>query len=895
MSAAAIYFLYFLSGFAALVYQVVWVRSFGNVFGNTVYSAAIVTAVFLCGLGVGSYCVGRWSDRHYRWDPGTPLRAYGLFEIGIGALALLVALIVPSLGELSAAISSYELAPEGWYRLTAVSHLGRFAVAVVMLAPITFLMGGTLTLLVRHRVTGDLSVAGWRIGALFGINTAGSALGAFATDFALIPELGIFRTQALAVALNVVAGTGAVALAGRPRRAVAQEAGATEAPGPVQSSDRGFGRRQVRLTGLTLILTGTAAIGMELVWLRYLISVIGGYRAAFSLLLTVILTGIFLGSLLGGFLHRRLGRAVLLFCSAQTLFVLTLLLQLAFFDPASTAQMLQQLQAPYRSASPLGRLAIEAYYNLWPILHLLGAPALFMGLAFPLANASVQRVEEDVGHRAGTLYLANTFGNVVGSLLTGFFLLPLLGIQRSVAALAACGAAALVPLYRSVARAARSDPGDRLLRPVFASCIFALVLALGAWVVLLPRQRLLERMVGYGYSPGMPRRVIALREGVNESLAVLEFLGGVRRLITNGMPMSSTSPRAMRYMRLFAHLPLLHMEEPKAALVICFGVGNTVHAASLHPTVEQLEAVELSENVVAHAHHFNRTNGGILEDPRLRVFINDGRQHLRMQPEGRYDLVTLEPPPISQAGVAALYAREFYALARSRLKPGGFLTQWLPAYQISPDAVLAVIRAFIEVFPRSVLLSGYGPELILMGVNGDSLVLDLDRVVEKLDANPELAADLRRIQVESLTALVGTFAAGPQTLASVTRDTPPVTDDRPVMEYSARSQLYEPRLSGEIFNVAEVHDWCLDCFETERGAERTPGLWDYLQVLATCYRSRSFLELTGRPPAVSGHLPSFAGARAAINGSAYLKQVFAGPVDAGNLGERFAFPCAPLK
>ena len=128
-------------------------------------------------------------------------------------------------------------------------------------------------------------------------------------------------------------------------------------------------------------------------------------------------------------------------------------------------------------------------------------------------------------------------------------------------------------------------------------------------------------------------------------------------------------------MRALVHIPLLSMPSPQRVLVIGFGVGNTTHAATLHPSVQQVDIADLSQHVLEHASYFRETNGGVLEDPRVKVFVNDGRQHLQMQPEGTYDLVTLEPPPIAYAGVGSLYSREFYTLARSRLKPGGYLTQ----------------------------------------------------------------------------------------------------------------------------------------------------------------------------------------------------------------------------
>src|SRR5579859_1314638 len=202
---AALYLLFFLSGFSGLVYQVVWVLEFGNVFGNTIQSASIVTAVFMLGLGIGSYAVGAWADRRYVARPESLVRVYGYVEMLIGVLGLGMSLLLPHLGRLSAMISSYSRDAAGWHVLSTPSYLARAAIAVVLLGPITMLMGGTLTLLIRHMVRSDVKIGRWRIALLYGINTAGASLGCFLTDLALVPAVGLLATQEVAASFNFIA------------------------------------------------------------------------------------------------------------------------------------------------------------------------------------------------------------------------------------------------------------------------------------------------------------------------------------------------------------------------------------------------------------------------------------------------------------------------------------------------------------------------------------------------------------------------------------------------------------------------------------------------------------------------------------------------------------------
>src|SRR5262245_26072041 len=168
---AVLYFAFFCSGISGLIYQVVWVRAFGNVFGNTIYSASLVVAVFMLGLGVGSRVIGAWADRRYASEPGSLLRTYGHAEFAIALLGLIVSMTVPHLGTFSALFSYCSQGTDGWYAPSVMTYVVRIGVAVVLLLPITLLMGGTLTLLIRHLVRQDVSIAPTKIAWLYAANT----------------------------------------------------------------------------------------------------------------------------------------------------------------------------------------------------------------------------------------------------------------------------------------------------------------------------------------------------------------------------------------------------------------------------------------------------------------------------------------------------------------------------------------------------------------------------------------------------------------------------------------------------------------------------------------------------------------------------------------------------
>ncbi|MBI4885661.1 MAG: tetratricopeptide repeat protein [Acidobacteria bacterium] len=841
-----VYLLFVCSGLSGLIYQVVWVRAFGNVFGNTIYSASLVVAVFMLGLGAGSFAAGAWADRRYRLRPDSLLRAFGVVELAVGALALGLSALLPHLGDLSARFSSYTPGPDGWYILTTSSYVGRAALAVGLLAPITLLMGGTLTLLVRHVVGRELPAGGWRIALLYAANTTGAAVGCFLTDFALVPAFGFQRTQLVAFAFNVAAALGAFSLA----------RGATVRLKPdttyIKKDARGDADvRSVRLqpdpttawTSLAIALSGFAAMGMEIVWFRHFSIVLGEYRAVFSLLLTVILCGIGAGALAGGWLQRRVGRPVQMWMLVQGLFVASTLLGLVSID----ARQIRDWSAGQLALDGWARSWAEVWFNAAPIIAVAGLPSLLMGFAFPLANAAIQCVESRVGRRAGVLYLANTAGAVGGSLATGFLLLPMLGIQASTTLLVSVSAGGIAPLYLA-GRADRPGPWP------LAGSLTVAAASLGLWL-LLPSDALIAKEMLFPLE-----KAYAVSEGLTEVIAVTDGPDGGRVLVTNGHPMSSTELFSQRYMRAMAHIPLLSLDSPTRVLVLCYGVGNTAHAATLHPTVERVDIVDLSAHVLRHSSYFSDVNHDVLRDPRVAVYVNDGRDHLRMQAAGSYDLITLEPPPIVHAGVAGLYSREFYRSARSRLTPGGYLSQWLPVFGVPHDTILSMIRAFVDVFPNAVLLSGANTNLLLIGANDARNTIDPGRVAAALLRAPAVQADLRRLDLGSPREIVGTFVASTETLVAATRESPPVTDDRPIQEYGKRSLLDfgEGGIPPSVIAVNQVAAWCPACFSGGTPVALVDGIETYLAMSDLAYRAADGgAGLTrGRTVAGSGYLGS---------------------------------------
>ena len=322
-----------------------------------------------------------------------------------------------------------------------------------------------------------------------------------------------------------------------------------------------------------------------------------------------------------------------------------------------------------------------------------------------------------------------------------------------------------------------------------------------------------------------------------------------RTLLTNGHPMSSTSPLSQRYMRALAHIPLLSMDHPETVLVIGFGVGNTTHAATLHPSIRRVEVADLSRGILDHAGYFDDVNRDVLNDPRVAVYVNDGRQHLQMQPPASYDLITLEPPPIGYAGVAALYSREFYALARTRLKPGGYrqpVAAGVPGAGADDAGDGPGVRRRLPA-GRAALGRGSRP-----AARRRERFAHRDRSRARWPARsrsaPAVQADLQRLDLGTPREIVGTFVGSAQTLAEATRDVAPVSDDRPIQEYGVRSLLdFGEAVPASIVDLRQVAAWCPACFVGGKPVPLVEGLDTYLALVGPCLLRRRRLEVARAP------------------------------------------------
>jgi len=735
--------LFFCSGVSALIYQVLWLRLLGLVFGVTTYAASTVWASFMAGLAVGSLVSGWFADRVRR-----PLLWFGVCEVLIGATALATPNALDWLQQMYVRV--YPSLPDSLGLLTLI----RFGIAFSVLIVPTALMGATLPLVIKSSAF-RASKLGERMALLYGMNTAGAIAGALLAGLSLIPGRGIHRTFFFAATINLVVGISAIALGTRvsaPRdMAGGPDAETAVAASPMLSLDD----RQLRLVLFVFALSGFTSLALEVVWFRVLTLFLRPTVYGFAFMLATLLGGIAIGSwLITPFLDRR-ARWLGILAAVEFAIGATALLS---FEGLGRMSELERALRPWLSYIMHEWLVYQTVGSVLAIF----PTALLMGIAFPIGlrlwTSGGHDGNRKLAERLGVFYSLNVAGSILGSLAAGFLLLPLFGSRQSLIALATLSfASGLVLLAVSEWRRA-----VRVMVGTAATALFALAIV-GSHDPF--DQFLLQRYGG--------QKLIWREEGVEATAAVHQANNGEVSLSVNGNHQASTGPAMVRTHRAIGHLPMVLHPDAREALVIGLGGGATAGAVSIHTGVD-VDVVELAGAVATGARYLDSVNYGVLTRPNVHLRIDDGRNHLLVT-ERKYDVITADVILPIYAGSGNLYSAEYFRLMRRVLKPGGLVLQWVAG----TDAEYRTIaRTFLSVFPEA---TAWMDGTLLVG-SVEPLQLRRSDFARKLQI-PGRAEGARDLGATSFEQLLEMYRAGPAELREYLQAGPILTDDRPLVEY----------------------------------------------------------------------------------------------------------------
>jgi spermidine synthase len=777
------------SGCAALIYEIVWFHLLRLVIGASALSVGIVLAGFMGGMFLGSF----WFSRLISRDRN-PLRVYGFLEIGIGLFGILMPIILPAVRFIYVGLVGYG----------ALGIVFRALLAGALLLPPTALMGATLPAVARRYSHGRRGMSD--VASLYAANTIGAVIGCVLCGFYLLAVWDVWVATATAAGLNLLVGWSALRLSrGDSSRALQSQVAARA----LESAPPREGAREIYVA---VALSGLTALGAQVIWTRLLTLLFGATVYAFAIILATFLAGLGVGSATAAYLLRRGTSASRGLAFSQVALVPAVLL----------AGYLLADVLPYGSppaSTPIN--ALHALHVLRAAVVILPAAAMW-GISFPFALAAAAAVHGgDTGRSSGHVYAANTLGAIAGALAVSFWAIPTFGTrwaEQGVVIAAAISAATLFHwLGRSGPKPAAEEgglsPGSHGLAsirktwslsaawPLAAGALAAAVLP-GPSKVFLAHGRYIwwvDPRDQYPY----------VSEGAASTVAVHIGPDGYRNFHVSGRVESTNNPNDLRLVRMLGHLSALAHPRPESVLVVGLGAGITAGALAQHPEVTRIVICEIEPRVASAANLFSVENGSVLKDPKVQLVFDDARHFLATTRE-KFDIITSDPIHPWVRGNSVLFSREYYAVVRSRLKPGGIATQWVPLYETSEEAIQIQMKTFMDAFPDGTVwnsaANGKGYDVVLLGRDGP-LHLDLLEMQRRIDRTPRIADSLRQVKIASAMDLLATYGASARDMAAWYAKTPLNRDFSLKLEYisglalnaGGADEIYAHMVSGRTY------------------------------------------------------------------------------------------------
>lgn len=663
-----IYLLITLSGFASLSWEIIWQIKATLALGISAWGTAITLAVMMGGLGAGSLGMGHALKKVKFVKVGL---IYCLLEFTIGTAGLLLNSCFHILEKFDT--FAYQWMPNS-------ISLVYFSGMLFIIGLPALCMGATFP--VFGIISKSLHVS---IPKLYGINTLGAAIGVVFTAFVFIPLLGISQTIYTISAINMFIGVlGWILLTDSHSLQV------TPSPAHIRVSKNAL---------FIIFITGFATFTLEVAWFRSLSSIFSNTTDVFAIMLMCVLIALGLAAKNVPSLKKKqkLLGSYLCLSGILILFVTPLIEHLDMFIAMSKIAATHQ---PLYSnldwllldskTYMLNWLAVTSYMSkiliqCIVIFCIIVPPLKYLSVAFPWILDDFRD-----SYQLGKLYAVNMLAAILGSLMTAWLLLPHIGFAKS---------AWIAGIMVIIAGA--------LILPVIKRVLWCGLAAIALFIAIFFETGIGKvRVQGYFASDhlGQPAKLLEFYEGPQATTSAVEYQDGSRALLINNALAAGESgkvydPRA-HYLKWMGHLPMMIHSNPKKALVICFGTGQTADAVRSE-MAESIDIVDVNPNVFKLAHYF-RANKNVLLDPKVTAIVMDGRAYLR-RTKKTYDVITLEPMPPIANGVNALYSKEFYKEANKRLNRGGVIAQWLPFHVTSPQYSASIAKTFIEVFPNALL------------------------------------------------------------------------------------------------------------------------------------------------------------------------------------------------
>ncbi len=782
--------LFFMSGFAGLVYQVVCVRLLGNIFGNATYAVTTVLAGFMGGMALGSWFFGALVDSKKQ----SPLYIYSMLEAGTGIYILFSFLIFSGINELYSRIGIIEN--------TSLSVMLIFIIGFIAVFIPTFLIGGMFPVMSKffneyHSFGGKL---GFNVGLLYSVNTLGAALGSFLAGYLLIMFIGVKGTLYFTATVNFVI---AITVFIQARTNEFDFVSGKEPKITVDKEKPG----RVNIILLVAGLSGLTALSYEVVWTRILSMVLGSTVYAFATMLCAFLMGLAIGGAIYAAYEKKskilkIEKQITLYGYTQAAIGLSVLLLIPVFGflPIVFLNLFNVVGDNFTLFQGAQFLLVFAVMII---------PTTLFGITLPLACSIYRNNYKNhkknsipgTGISVGRIYSADTIGAVIGTLATGFALIPLIGIQRTVITISFINIVlALVLLNIGLQK-------NKIQRSIVTAAVIFFVVP---YVFALPewnKQVLASGIYNYAltYRENIKAKnitssdiwefrkweseILYYKEGTHFTVSVEESAdSGIRTLRIDGkVDASNNVAEEMETHVLLSDLPVMMHGSPRKSLVIGLGSGITLGSMTKWETIETINCVEIEPAMIEASRFFNQWSGDPLNDERINIIINDARSYLNATRQ-TYDVISSVPSNPWMAGSAQLFTKEFFETVKYRLNSGGVFGAWMQRYAIHPKDYALVLKTIDEVF-ENVFVWNVSHSDSLIIASEDVNKIDFNKIKEMFENAENNYSQL--LGIETPYDLLSRFVIGPEKIKRITGSVRGVnSDNRPLLEFSAARNMY---------------------------------------------------------------------------------------------------------
>ncbi len=722
---------FFASGTAGLIYEILWMRQLAQLLGSTSQSAAVTTAAFFIGIAAGSYY---WGQRAAQLRD--PLKTYALLEFGI----VLAGLFFFFLFQVYFLI--YSDVFDAFAGTGFMFALVKILLSMLLICPASFLMGGTLPVMGEYLIQDRQQLGRWA-GTLYGINTLGAVLGAVAAGFFLPRLFGINLTYGLALLTSFTLGLAAWALASGESKPSSRNV--TEQWTLARTQPLG----RFEFLEFVALLSGFLSLAMQVLWIRMFVQVLQNSTYTFSTVLVTFLSALALGALLVRLIIERV---------PANLFTLLTLMALAGIACLTTPFLFVTWTNGLSYLGNQDELGSYLFQVLLTASVIVGIPTLLMGMVLPYLYRYAEHLEEAPGTTLGRLNGWNTAGAVVGPLMASFLLLPLIGLWNSVLLVGLVYLAVPLVLFES-------------MRARLATVATLGLLLLFANPTNLPTVRI-----------NKSERLLALWEGADGTVAVVEKDDSRRIKLNNWYALGGSA--ALRMEQIQTHLPMHLHPDPRSVFFLGMGSGITAGTVLNYP-IERATVAELSAEVIqASAEYFSEFNNNLHQHPSVEVIHEDGRNYLAGTRDS-FDLIIADLFIPWRAGVALLYTQEHFERTRERLNPDGLFVQWIPLYQISERELKIIANTMTQVFPRVSLWRGdfYSnqPILAMVGHQNTAPLSPETDLVKRSESDLDSFRQGTSEQIPLISYYLGTLDSSSAWIANSLVN----SDNLPIIEYLA--------------------------------------------------------------------------------------------------------------